>query len=262
MAALLACPACNCHFRAGEPECPHCGAAVAREVKKLGRTAGSIALGLVAVYAPFGCEHPSSGVGGAGGSTSYTVAVHTSVASTYGCGPLCNGGSPHSSSATVTTGDPCDSIGVCSDPSMMGDPTMGCADCALTQGNVYSDEGGCLPQETAAYGMDAMCMMGGYASICAYGDCLSKCANAPIGNGNLNLDTQAEWDCVCTNTKMGATSTCLPASMQTDANTCFGKLAADTAALHALNAFDQCLLGATTGACKVSCQEYVGLSYP
>jgi hypothetical protein len=144
----------------------------------------------------------------------------------------------------------------------MGDPTRGCADCAVTQGTDYSDEGTCLPQANAAYGMDGMCMMGGYPSACAYWNCFGTCVTAPLGNDNASVDTQAEWDCVCTNTKMGAMSTCLPAAMQTDANTCFGKLAMDAAALQAVIAYDNCVGDPMTGVCKVSCKDYDNVSYP
>src|SRR5512140_165819 len=137
MASLLACPACNCHFRVGEPECPHCGAAIAREARTLGRTAGSIALGLVAIASPLGCGHPSSGTGGAGSTSQVSTAVVSQAASTYGCGPTCSGG-------PATSGTGCDAIGVCADPMAMGDPTKDCADCALTQGNQFSDEGACI----------------------------------------------------------------------------------------------------------------------
>lgn len=38
---LVACPACACHFRAEEPECPHCGSA------RAGRPQAALMLGLV-----------------------------------------------------------------------------------------------------------------------------------------------------------------------------------------------------------------------
>jgi len=250
MAALLACPACNCHFRVGELECPHCGAPVARDANKLARAAGSLALGLIAMSVPVACANSVMvvGAGGAGGSTTQSQNQSTShastshstshAASTYGCGPTCNGG-------PGTTGAGCDSIGTCNDPGMMGDPTKGCLDCALAQGSDFTDEGACSAVALAAYGSDGKCAMGGQPGACAFVACGNMCfANDPM------LVMQSSWDCFCTNTKVGSMFQCQPIAMQTDLSTCVGKLAADTAALNAESAYETCVYEDT---CPVSC---------
>jgi hypothetical protein len=128
---------------------------------------------------------------------------------------------------------------------MMGDPTKGCVDCALTQGTQFSDEGACISAATAAYGSDGKCMMGGVSGACAFVNCENTCfMNDPIGA------MQSTWDCFCTNTKTGASSTCQPIAMQTDTNTCLGKLAADMPALQAEAAFEKCVYSDT---CAMSC---------
>jgi hypothetical protein len=242
MAALLACPACNCHFRVGEPACPHCGAILVRETHKLARAAGSLALGLIAATVPIGCRSSVVVVGAAGGAggasetqsqshasvqssshTSTTVqTVSQASSSTYGCGPTC---------------DPqCDSIGVCKDPSNMGDPTKGCIDCALSLGGAFSDAGSCVIVAQDAYGSDGKCMMGGHPAACAFVTCENACfMTDPSGM------LQSTWDCFCTNDKMGSASKCSPIAMQTDTNTCLGKLATDMPALNAESAFEMCV---------------------
>jgi len=64
------------------------------------------------------------------------------------------------------------------------------------------------------------------------------------------LDSQAKWDCYCTNDQMGASSTCN--GTQTDTATCLGALEADMPAYTAETSFEDCLYG-VNGACVASC---------
>jgi hypothetical protein len=80
---LLSCPSCECHVKATESACPHCGSFLRREESRLPRTATAVALGLSAVLAAAGCEETTAspvygvavtgtggeaGAGGAGGA--------------------------------------------------------------------------------------------------------------------------------------------------------------------------------------------------
>jgi hypothetical protein len=66
---------------------------------------------------------------------------------------------------------------------------------------------------------------------------------------------QSSWDCYCTNTKIGPNSQCQPIAMQTDTNTCLGKLATNSAALQVETAFETCLYQDT---CSISCGTSAG----
>jgi hypothetical protein len=82
---LISCPSCECHARATEAVCPHCGARLQVDGNRLlSRSATAVALGLSAVLSAAGCEEPvpepvygvavtggaggEAGTGGAGGA--------------------------------------------------------------------------------------------------------------------------------------------------------------------------------------------------
>lgn len=82
---LICCPSCECHARATEAVCPHCGARLQADGNRLlSRSATAVALGLSAVLTAAGCEEPvvspvygvavtggsggEAGTGGAGGA--------------------------------------------------------------------------------------------------------------------------------------------------------------------------------------------------
>jgi type IV secretory pathway VirB10-like protein len=49
---LIPCPTCACHFRAGAPRCPHCGATLSRSVRSGARTAAAVVLALALAGCP------------------------------------------------------------------------------------------------------------------------------------------------------------------------------------------------------------------
>lgn len=56
---LICCPSCECHARATEAVCPHCGARLHQDGNRfLPRSATALALGLSAVLTAAGCEEP------------------------------------------------------------------------------------------------------------------------------------------------------------------------------------------------------------
>lgn len=55
---LVTCPACECHAKASETSCPHCGEQFRRDEIRFPRSATAIALGLSAVLTAAGCEEP------------------------------------------------------------------------------------------------------------------------------------------------------------------------------------------------------------
>jgi hypothetical protein len=64
MVAFVACPACSCHVKPAETECPHCGERLRRPDGSLPRTAAAILLGLSAAAMPV-----SMGMGGCSSET-------------------------------------------------------------------------------------------------------------------------------------------------------------------------------------------------
>jgi hypothetical protein len=94
---MVPCPACGCHAKAHESECPHCGEPLRRSDGTIPRTAAAILLGLTAVTAA-NCGS-GGGTGGMGGGSSATIVTSTH----YGFGPTYMPQSGYSSSG----GDPC-----------------------------------------------------------------------------------------------------------------------------------------------------------
>jgi hypothetical protein len=165
-------------------------------------------------------------VEGTGGSSSKTSSVSTSATSV----------------ATTSGGGTCDMIGKCAGDGVT--PSSGCLECSIIgTASTATDAGTCKQQYLTIYGNDGMCT-GGQPSVCAYQTCASQC------DPSTQFTTQAQWDCLCTNDKMGSKSTCT--MMQTDTNTCLGKLAADKPAVMALVTFEDCVFKT---ACPTSCAQ-------
>ena len=151
---------------------------------------------------------------------------------------------------TVSTGPmPCDSIGICEGSNAAPDPGKDCYDCVFTPGTTFTDEGSCASAALAAYGSDGKCAMGGVQGACDFVACSNKCfANDPTGQ------MQTSWDCYCTNTEMGAASTCIEIpslqAAQTDIKTCVGALVANSAAFDAEVQVDSCWEDACVQSCN------------
>lgn len=98
---LCACPSCGCHFRRGEPSCPHCDAEVDVTRGQIAPTAVALFLGLASVLpVAGGCidGDEGSGVGG----YSYDFVGSNVTVSTYGTGGT-GGDYDYSTTTNVTT---------------------------------------------------------------------------------------------------------------------------------------------------------------
>ena len=185
---------------------------------------GSLLLIAIAFSVLVACN--KTHVEGTGGSSATTSSISTSV----------------STVATTSGGGTCDMIAKCSGDGVT--PSSGCLECSIIgTPSDATDAGTCLQQYLAIYGSMGDCT-GGQPSVCTYQKCAESC------DPTAQFTTQAQWDCLCTNDKMGSKSMC--AMMQTDTNTCLGKLVADKVAVTALVTFEDCVLKTV---CPTSCAQ-------
>jgi len=92
---FIACPACGCHARVIETDCPHCGARLRRTDGTLPRTAAALLLGLTTAALPASVVTACSGeveTGGGGGGGQGGMSMADSSVAAYGVGGTVNSG--------------------------------------------------------------------------------------------------------------------------------------------------------------------------